>query len=134
MKRKVVICLVLIIFSCFLVFIITQFRANSISGVLHLKKGNITKITITDSRDVDHYTTIQKKKDIYSFITLMDSDVIKKENNPQVSFGYGYTVKLYNKEKEVANIIVTNDLLIDGKYYEIVKGEFTLKKIADFQN
>lgn len=61
----------------------------------------------------------------------MDSDIIKEEKKHQYSYGWSDYIDFYSNDKKLKTIIFTIDLEIDGKYYEIIKGDLTQKKIID---
>lgn len=108
-----------------------QYSEKSISEVAELKNSDITKIVLIDGHDLSKSTTIEDKQKIKQFMKLVDNEIIREEKNHQNSNGWSDYIDFYSNDKKIKTITFTNDLEIDGKYYEIIKGDLTQKKIID---
>ena len=111
-----------------------QYKEKGIFEVISLKKDNITKIVLMDSRNIKNPVTIEDKQKISEFMKLTNSDVIKSEKKHHYSNGWQDSVYFYNNEKKPKIITFTNDLKINGEYYEFIKGSLTQNKIVELMN
>ncbi|MFA9397981.1 MAG: hypothetical protein ACERKV_06935 [Clostridiaceae bacterium] len=136
MKKKITIkvIIILILFLSILAYIYFEYREKSISNVIHINNNICTKVIIRDERDSNKYYTIDDKKKVDEFLEKINSDIIKRQRNPQYSNGWQYTVDFYNNEKKISSIIFRNDIEISDVHYQIIKGEVTPKNIAEFMN
>lgn len=134
MKKRLVIILIVLFSAAFLIFTGYQYKEISITEAAELNNKNVTKIVLTDGRDISKSTTIESKQKIEEFMKLADNEIIKKEKKRQYSNGWQNSVDFYSNDKKLETITFAIDVEIDGKYYEIIKGDLTQKKIIELIN
>lgn len=135
MKKRLAFIIVLVVLftATFIIYNGYQYKEKSIADVAKLKNKDITKIVLTDGRDISK-TTIEGKQKINEFMKLIDSDIIRKEKTLQDSNGWSDYIDFYSDDRKLMTIGFTIDLEIEGEHYEIIKGDLTQKKIIELIN
>jgi hypothetical protein len=111
----------------------SQYKEKKITEITNVKYNEITKIVFSDGRGGRNKPyTLEDNQKISEFMKLIDNYVIKKEKKHEDFTGWIHRADFYNGDKELMSITFTEPIEIDGKYYDIVKGQLSPEKIDNF--
>lgn len=106
-------------------------NATTISDVTGIKPSDITKIVFYDGRGINKPVAVEDKQNIKEFMGYLDGYVIKKTKNPE-SVGWIQSAQFYVKDKLVMDITFIDPIVINGDYFNVIKGELDTKAIGEF--
>lgn len=107
-------------------------KEKKISEVTNMQNREVTKIVISDGRGRNQPFTLNDQQMINDFMNLLDGYIIKKEKKHESSTGWIHKAVFYNGNQKLFSIVFTNPLEIDGKYYDVIKGDLEAEKIDSF--
>jgi hypothetical protein len=134
MTKRLTLTLLLTAMFSSLLFGCTGFenKETKISEVTNIKYSDISKIVFFDGRGKNNQFTLNDKNQTTDFIKMMDKYVIKKEKKHDDFKGWIHRADFYNGDKKLMSITFTDPLEIDGKYFDIVKGQLSTEKMDNF--
>jgi hypothetical protein len=106
-------------------------NATTISGVTGIRSADITKIIFYDGRGVNKPVIIEDKQKVNKFMGYLDSYVIKKSKNSE-STGWIQSAQFYVNDKVVMDITFVYPIIINGDYFNIIKGKLDNDTISKF--
>ncbi len=107
-------------------------NATTISGVTGVKSTDITKIVFYDGRGgINKPITVEDKEKIREFMGYIDGYDIKKTQNPE-STGWIQSAKFYVDDEVVMDITFNDPIIINGDYFNIIKGKLDSEAIDKF--
>lgn len=107
-------------------------RETKISEVTSVQSQEVTRIVFSDGRGRNKPFTLNDQRKINDFMNMLDGYVIKKEKRHEDFTGWIHGADFYKDDKKLFSIVFTNPLEIDGKYYDIIKGDMEPEKIDNF--
>ncbi|WP_059170389.1 hypothetical protein [Bacillus sp. FJAT-27445] len=135
MQRKWLVLLAAILIALLLFIIISGIADNkemTISEVAGEDFEKITKIVFRDGRGKNQPFSLEDAGKIDEFLGQINGYVVKKEKNHEKTVGWNHGADFYIGNKKVMSIIFKNPLIIDGKYYETIKGQMKPADIDHF--
>ncbi|HYF75194.1 MAG TPA: hypothetical protein VD757_01295 [Candidatus Nitrosocosmicus sp.] len=107
---------------------------------LNTKAIRIDKITKENLNDVDKIrifygipgqdgVTIEDKKGIDQFMSLLRKYLIVEDKEANIIAGYRHAAHLYIKGKLVMNIVFNDPININGLSYKVIRGKLSSEKI-----
>jgi hypothetical protein len=108
-------------------------KEKNTNEITNIKLHDVTKIVFLDGRGGRNKPfTLTDKQKVDEFMKMIGNIKIQKEVNHEDSVGWIHKADFYNENKKLMSITFTNPLKIDGKYYDIVKGQISTEAIDDF--
>lgn len=105
-------------------------KLSDISGI---NFSDINKIIFYDGRGgLNQPLTINDKEKINSFISILNSIEVESSTINDNSTGWIYKACLYTNTNKILEITFTDPLCINGKYYNITKGNLNCEDVGNF--
>ncbi|MDP4085478.1 MAG: hypothetical protein Q8934_12810 [Bacillota bacterium] len=108
-------------------------KEKNTNEITNIMLHDVTKIVFFDGRGgINQPFTLTDKQKIDEFMKMIGNIKVQKEIKHEDAAGWIHIVDFYNKNKKLMSITFTNPLKIDGKYYDIVKGQINTETIDGF--
>ncbi|WP_053366444.1 hypothetical protein [Bacillus sp. FJAT-27245] len=135
LNKKWFVVLLAILLALLLFFIASGNAANkekTLSDAAGAKLDSTTKIVFRDGRGMNQPFSLEDAGKISEFIGKLDGYVVKKEVNPEARVGWIHAADFYEGKKKFLSITFIDPLIINGTYYEIIKGKLQRDEIEQF--
>jgi hypothetical protein len=129
-KKWTLLLIIIVIVSSLLLGCTKLINTNPIESI---KLSEVSKIVFGDGRGGRNKPFIlTDRQKIDEFIKMIGNYKIQKEIKHEDATGWIHNAVFYKGNNKLMEITFTNPLNIDGKYYDIIKGELSTEEIDNF--
>jgi hypothetical protein len=124
----------LILFGLFVLGgVLSDFRGHKIKDIAKIEYEDVTKTIFSDGRGGRNAPlVVEDKEKIKEFMSYIDDYSVKEIRVPEPATGWIHSASFYNNEKEIMKITFVNPIIINNRYYRLLKGDLSPEEIDHF--